>query len=330
MAVIRQYPIPVDALPLEVGDAYESLALDLSDWLSAPSPFSSDNLVDYFEEHLAQCGTPETRIRYLCRLTMGGGTNREGYPEAADDLKRVQGTSPIRAYEEDYNRTLFIDTYFFSWLAVRLTEAVCEYAGSSRLRGARASLWAEWEATAQRRVMYRTDDHSTRQLLRYLFGVLIPFAGRSRTQSLGNVAEQFRQSVPRPTPAAKPPLPPPDAKPQNLEMLCQNGLTPANVRDLLAQLGAIDAQTGHWHLGELTGKPGKVKSAFPAAYRALADKGLLLKLEGPTWRQIFVTEFKADISLRMANYDTKGQASNAFHDYYAESLRWITIWKAEH
>ena len=100
-------------------------------------------------------------------------------------------------------------------------------------------------------------------------------------------------------------------------MLCQNGLTPVDVRSLLAQFGAIDAATGHWHLGELTGKPGKIKSAFPA----LVDKGLLLKLEGPAWRKIFIAEFKADISLRMANYDTKGQASTAFHDYCAKALR---------
>ena len=81
-------------------------------------------------------------------------------------------------------------------------------------------------------------------------------------------------------------------------------------------------------MGELTGKPGKIKSAFPAGYRALADKGLLLKLEGPAWRKIFIAEFKADISLRMANYDTKVQASNAFHDYCAEALRWVKVWQA--
>ena len=121
--------------------------------------------------------------------------------------------------------------------------------------------------------------------------------------------------------------PAPDTKPQNLELLCQNGLTPADVRSLLAQSGAIDAATGHWHLGELTGKPGKVKSVFPAAYRALADKGLLLKLEGSVWRKIFIAEFKADISLRMANYDTKSQASNALHDYCVEALRWVKVWQ---
>lgn len=112
-------------------------------------------------------------------------------------------------------------------------------------------------------------------------------------------------------------------------MLCKGGLTPTDVRELLAHLGAVDADTGHWHLGELTGKAAKPKSAFPAAYRALADIGLLKQMEGPTWLKIFVPEFRVVLSARMGNYDTKGQVSKVFHEFYSETLRWAKVWKAK-
>ena len=323
MAIIRQYPIPTDTLPAEIGDAYQTLLYELSHWLSAASPFSSDNLVDYFEHQLAGCDTPENRITYLCRLSMHGGVNGEAYPVAAAQLKQVQGFSAGWQVGSEFEQMLFIDAYYFSWLAVRLMEAVCELAGSSKLRGARPILWAEWEATGQHHVAYQTDYVPAVQVFKYLFRVLVPFVRGSRIQRIGSLAGQFRQSVPRP------PVPPPEPLPQTLQLLCQNGLAPADVRELLAQLGAVDAETGRWHLGELTGKAAKPKSAFPAAYRALADQGLLRKLDGPVWLKIFAAEFKVRLSPRMANYDTTGQVSKAFHEFYAETVRWAKVWQAK-
>jgi hypothetical protein len=50
-------------------------------------------------------------------------------------------------------------------------------------------------------------------------------------------------------------------------MLCQGGLTPVHVRELLAHLGAVDADTSRWHLGEMTGKPAKyVCSPLPGSF----------------------------------------------------------------
>ena len=59
------------------------------------------------------------------------------------------------------------------------------------------------------------------------------------------------------------------------------GLTPVDVYALPAQPDAVDTETGRWYLGELTGKAAKPRSAFPVAYRALADQGLLRRLDGP-------------------------------------------------
>lgn len=70
---IRKYPFPADVLPQEVGDAYDKLHFELEEWLGDFGPAESDNVVDYFEEHLAGCPTPQARIRYLCNLTMHGG-----------------------------------------------------------------------------------------------------------------------------------------------------------------------------------------------------------------------------------------------------------------
>lgn len=328
VAIIRRYPFPTDTLPLEVADAYETLLHEVGYWLNATSPFASDNLLDYFEEHLACCEGAEHRVRYLCRLTGQGGVNGEPYPEAARQLMEVQGAGSPLPFSEEDEVGLFTEVCFFSWLAVRLTEAVCELAGSSRLRGARAVLWAEWAATGQHYVRFRTDYPPVVQVFKYLFRVLVPFVRGSRTQSIGSLAEQIRQAA-RPVTGTRQSAPPPEPLPQTLQMLCQNGLLPNDIRKLLVQLGVVSAETGRWHLGNLTGKAAKPKSAFPAAYRALADLGLLRKLDGPVWLRIFVAEFGVNISPRMANYDTKGQVSKAFHEFYDETRRWAKVWRAK-
>ena len=337
MALIKQYPIPVDTLPEAVADAYSSLLDWLTDWLTISPRDDSPNLIDYFEPDLAACETPEIRLRYLSRLSLQGGVNREPYPRAAEALKRMQAEVDLfrpsqydksEAYYPYHRREPFHDSHFHGWLAVRLTEACCAYIGNSSLRNARQNLWATWENEQHNVQRHQVADETTSQLLLYLFGVLVPFATGSRTRSVGNVAEQFRQSVPRPAPGPRPAAPPPEPLPQTLQMLCQNGLTPANVRELLAQLGAIDIVTGRWHLGDLTGRPAEMKSTFPAVYRALADLKLLKKLEGPVWLKIFAAEFTVKLSPRMGNYDTKGQVSKKFHEAYGETVRWVKLWRA--
>ena len=53
------------------------------------------------------------------------------------------------------------------------------------------------------------------------------------------------------------------------------------------------------------------------------------KLEGPEWLKIFVAEFGVGLSPRMANYDTTGQVSKAFYEFYAETVRRAKIWRAK-
>ena len=338
MAVIKQYPIPVDTLPEAVADAYSALLDWLTDWLTISRLDDSPNLIDYFELDLAACETPENRLRYLSRLSLQGGVNREPYPRAAEELKRVQAEvdlfRPVQydkseAYYPYHRREPFHDGHFHGWLAVRLIEACCAYIGNSTLRSSRQNLWAEWENEQHNVQRHQVEDEATSQLLLYLFGVLVPFATGTRTRSVGSVAEQFRQSVPRQPTGPRPPVPPPEPLPQTLQMLCQNGLTPVDVRELLAQLGAVDTETGRWHLGDLTGRPAEMKSTFPAVYRALADLKLLKKLEGPVWLKIFIAEFDVKLSSRMGNYDTKGQVSKKFHEAYDETVRWVKLWRAK-
>ena len=107
------------------------------------------------------------------------------------------------------------------------------------------------------------------------------------------------------------------------------GLPPADVYALPAQLDVVDTETGRWHLSELTGKAAKPRSAFPVAYRALADQGLLRRLDGPVWLKIFAAEFEARLSPRMANYDTIGQVSKVLHEFYGETMRWVKVWQAK-
>ncbi|GAA3959513.1 hypothetical protein [Hymenobacter antarcticus] len=325
---MRQYSLPSDALPAEVGDAYESLLHALSDWLSAPGPFASTNLADYFEEHLASFDTPEGRIRYLCRLTLQGGINGEPYPEAAIELVALQ--SEFRAFPDytDTDLDLFFDEYYFTWLVVRLTEALCEYTGRARLRGARASLRAEWESLNLHRQHYRPHDPNTLQLLRFLFAVLVPFAQNSRIRSVRSVAEEVMQNAQR-LAAAKPPGAAPVPLSSNVATLCSGSFKPADLRDLLTSLGVLDADTGHWHLGELKGKAAAPLSAFPAAYRALFEAKLMLFADAPVYRKAFEEEFRVRFSDRLATFKD-GSGSARFQDYLVEARRWITIWKANH
>ncbi len=97
----------------------------------------------------------------------------------------------------------------------------------------------------------------------------------------------------------------------------------------MTQLIAVDATTDRWYLGELTGQAAKPKGAFPAAHCGLIDQGLVRKLDGLVLLKIFVAEFGVSISPRMANYDTTGQVSKAFHEFCAESLRWAKVRRAK-
>ena len=328
-ATIRKYPFPADVLPQAVGEAYDTVLYELGEWLGPPSLAPSNNIINYFEELLAECSDADARVRYLCHLTTHGGLNKEAYPMAF-----FQAMYPLPRFKKLLEGPYFypefvFENYYCSWLAVRLIEAVCAVIGNSRLRKARALLWADWEAIEHRKSLYNVEDEETQQLLKFLFGVLVPFANDTGPQHTRAAAQPPPRSVPRPAAGPRPPAPPPEPLPETLQTLCRKGLKPADVRALLAELGAVDSQTGRWHLGELAGKAARSKSAFPAVYRALSDMGLLQHVDGPAWLRIFVAEFEVNLSPRMANYDTTGQVSKAFHEFHGEAVRWGKRWQAK-
>ena len=127
--------------------------------------------------------------------------------------------------------------------------------------------------------------------------------------------------------AAKPQRPAPLPLSSNVATLCSGSFTPADLRDLLTSLGVLDADTGHWHLGELKGKAAAPLSAFPAAYRALFEAKLMLFADAPVYRKAFEEEFHIKFSDRLATFKD-GSGSARFQDYLVEARRWITIWKA--
>ena len=146
---VQQYPIPVETLPVEVGDAYNDLLDWLTDWLDGSHTYDSPNIIDYYEQDLAACDTPEIRIRYLARLNLRGGVNRRPYPQAAAELKmweyQVDVFRPLNyKYSEPFypyhEREPFSDSHFYNWLAVRMMEAMCAVVGNSSLRSARQNL----------------------------------------------------------------------------------------------------------------------------------------------------------------------------------------------
>ena len=113
----------------------------------------------------------------------------------------------------------------------------------------------------------------------------------------------------------------------NVATLYSGSFKPTDLRDLLTSLGVLDADNGHWHLGELKGKAAAPLSAFPAAYRTLFGAKLMLFADAPVCRKAFEKEFHVRFSDRLATFKD-GSGGAHFQDYLVEARRWITIWKA--
>lgn len=103
---------------------------------------------------------------------------------------------------------------------MRLTEAVCELAGSSRLRQARNYLATECNAITVHPLVYRIGEPNTVQLFKFLSGVLVSFTGDGRTHSICSATQQFRQAAACLMPGPRPPAPPPELLPQTRQVLC--------------------------------------------------------------------------------------------------------------
>jgi hypothetical protein len=308
----------VDALPPVIQETFSNLSDELASWLTLENAavWADCEVIQDFDSRLDN--TPNiVKIKYLtCLLTKEGG---EIYLAAG------------RLLSDD-----FLGLYF-SWLAVRLTEAVCIYAGNNLLRSSQERLGARWEQVNRNQTLFHVSSDKTNELIYFLFTTLIPevrgLVGPRRNTAFSDLTEQFRQQSQqaREKPDVKPKgrtSKTPRTLPQTVETLCCPPFTPANLRQLLTELEVIGPETRRWHLGELKGKAAAPKSAFPAAYRALAEARLLVQTAAPVYRQLFEQEFGVELSDRIANFKY-GNGSNAFHDYLIRAQYWIKIWKTK-
>ena len=319
MAAFHKLPFPVDALPVAVGEAYDNLTNELEEWMQVDTPFGAEILLIHFDECLAKCASAAERLRFLCGLTTLGG-REPGMLFAAGRL-----SAP--GFEEVYS----------TWLAVRLTEAVCVFVGNSLLRSGRVTLDSTWESVSQHQRIFRVRRGDAGLLLQFLFGVLIPHAHTNKYQQpqrFNDLANQVTQENPyayaKAEPAAAQKTPAPTALPQTLDTLCRPPFSPTDLRALLVDLNVLDEETGHWHLGELKGKAASPLSAFPAAYRALHEARLVLPTDAPVYRKLFCAAYRVQFSDRVANFkEGSPSASAAFHDYLNRARYWIKIWKTK-
>lgn len=296
---------PVDAFPTEVVEAFDNVDYIVSDLLA---DYEYGEILQILDGELLRVGPEaEPRIKFLCRLASG--------------YKRLNGLINVCSY---FNMYVFECS---AWLSLRLTEALCSYAGHAKIRGWRQELSSEWELS--KGVSRQANkDPSIDTLLRFIFTVLIPRVASPLPKRVDDLTEQIRNTIPKPTATAQSKTKTSPVLPQALEALCESTLKTADVRALLTDLGILSEETGRWHLGNLIGKAGKPKSAFPAAYRALVEAKLMRRVDAPVWRKLFEAEFGIGFSDRLANYAWSKVTSMEFDNYYIDATRWVTKWRA--
>lgn len=296
-------PPILDALPTSISEDFESLWYMLKDRIEN----DAEDLIVWLDHYLKVCSTSDHRLRYLCRLTVGFPGQESFYQKSDRQLE-------LSFFKND----------FAEWFAIRFIEVLFEHAGSTRIRQIRKEIAAEWLLVEQSPLSQQYEPLLAR-LLSFGFSVLLPLTLEKQPKGVASIANEIRQDIPRPKPRATT-IPKPAVLPQVLAAICNPPFSTNDVRDLLIELRVLDPSTGYWHLGTLTGKAAKPLSAFPAAYRALAEAKHLDRVDGPVWRKLFQEEFKVEFSNRLANYAWGGNTSLEFDRYYTESKRWISKW----
>jgi hypothetical protein len=307
------YYFPLDALPDNIREAYEEVENSVNERVVSPVTEQEQNIVELFESELTVLN-PEQKIRFLCGLVKQWPYSE--YPWAASLLD-----------ERDS------EAQYMAWLSLRITQTICLYIGASRLRTGRVALREEWESlpTQLRPVVYfNYDKASVAELLQFCFAVLIPFAranvsrrdSRPTREASSVMQESLRNLRPEPVTKKRPTSSTRTINLKKMDSLCASDFTVVELKNLLISLDVLDQATGKWHLGDVTGRAAPQKSAFPAAYRALVEAHLLLPVDSPVYRQLFETAFGVVLGSRIVNYKD-GNGSAAFHDYLAESRRWI-------
>jgi len=296
----------IDALPLAIQETFDNLRDEIDAWITPDNVEKWDEfeVILEFESKLAGL-KPITQIRYLtCLLTKDGGE---------------MCLAAALLLSADF------PNFYFSWLAVRLTEALCAYIGGNLLRSNHERLETRWAQAKRKQLLFRISNRKADELLHFIFTTLVPQAsillGKSTTVTVEDLASQFTREAAQPQAKRGTAT----ALPQTLETLCIPPFTPADLSKLLVHLGVIDADTGRWHLGDLRSKAAAPKSAFPAAYRSLVEKRLMLSISDTIYSRIFQKEFGVELKDRTANYK-EGKASTAFHDYLNVARYWVKIW----
>jgi hypothetical protein len=318
---VKYQPFAVDALPPVIQETFSNLSDELASWLTPENAavWTDCEVILEFDNNLGNIPNI-VKIKYLSLMLT----------QQAEDVYLAAG----RLLSAEFS------AFYFGWLAMRLTEAMCIYAGNNLLRAGQERMAARWEQVSKQQPRFYVGSEKANELLHFLFTTLIPqvysIVGHRKAQqttAFSDLAEQFTQQAQqaRERQEAKPKgraAKVPKTLPQTVETLCCSPFTPAYLRQLLTKLEVVDAETGHWHLGELKGKAAAPKSAFPAAYRALAEARLLLQTDAPVYRQLFEQQFGVELSDRTANFK-EGNGSLAFHDYLARARYWIKIWKSK-
>lgn len=309
------YFFPVEALPIDIRDAYKNLEQAVNEWINYPVTEQASNIFEIFEQALLILRTPEQQIRFLCAIITG--VPNTDYPWAASLLH--DGDSEAR---------------YMAWVSLRLIQSIANYVGNSRLRSARAVLESDWEAASQRLYLdlYYSpapESAATRDILQFCFSVLIPFArevvarrNSSPTREAGSVIKEAVSEIKSKRNTSGASEKKPNKSLKTVASLCINGFVPSELVALLDELGVVSPDTGLWHLGDLKGKAAAPLGAFPAAYRALVEAHLLLDVDAPVYRELFQAEYQVVFRSRMATY-RDGHGSAAFQNYLAEARRWI-------
>ncbi|MGI4867436.1 MAG: hypothetical protein ACRYFZ_26185 [Janthinobacterium lividum] len=162
----------IDALPHAIQETFDHLRQELDDWITLENAEIWDDfkVILEYESNLIDLQA-DVKIKFLCLLTS----------QAIKTCFNEKNVSLSNFYN-----------FYFSWLAVRLTEAISTHLGAKLLSANQERLRTQWELASKSLLLVQTSNHRADEILRFLFTTLIPLAFALQPEPTKNqrVAEQ--------------------------------------------------------------------------------------------------------------------------------------------
>lgn len=275
----------VDALPQEIQETFDHLRQEIDDWMTLENAeiWEDFKVILEYEDSVTSL-QPDIKLRFLCLLT--------------------KQTIKICSGERNTSLRYFYN-FYFSWLAVRLIEAVSDYIDARLLRANKERLRVQWELASKSLLLVYTSNHRADELLRFLFTTLIPLAATLQPE-LKKHQQPVEQATQSPVTLNPPRV---FAEAGSFALLLLN-YSLAELEAMLVELGLLDPTTSR-----------ATQAATPGAWIGViyalleAERPRLSGSKAAIWRA-FSGTFGAAVSERALQngLGTQGSTAEQFRD----------------